>query len=200
MSEAKHKFDKIIKRCNVLIKLYDEQKQENSTNNDLARAAIVLSVAAFDGYITDVFVEYFKTFLENTSEISDKTEKKLVDIGITVKIILNSLQTDSVYEQLYAVVRQHYEKVVTQRMEVINNLFTLYGLNNITENSEKKSGVDMLIKSIEDIVQRRHVIVHKGDYNSSGKINSISEDDIDAIKKITILVHNMDEIIENRFK
>jgi hypothetical protein len=62
-SKAYEKFERTISRSNTLIRAYYRLvriKRENRrlrAPKDLLRASIVLSVAALDAYITDVFAE-----------------------------------------------------------------------------------------------------------------------------------------------
>ena len=70
---------------------------------------------------------------------------------------------------------------------------------------EKKSpkfvlleNVDRLLKSVDKIIERRHSIVHDGDYNDKNRIKTVSSTDLKRIQDLKILVDNMDYIIENR--
>lgn len=200
MSQAKEKFNKTIARCRTLISLYSTMKSDGKNGNqDLLRASIVLSVAALDAYVTDLFAEFFIEFLKE-NKISGSLEKKLVDYGVTVAFAIELLKdSDTAYEKIRSLMTNYYARYTTQRMETINQLFELYGLKNITQNAQSKAGIDNLVDEVVAIVQRRHAIVHDGDYNNS-KINPVMDADINKITSIELLVNNIEDIVSNKFR
>lgn len=53
---------------------------------------------------------------------------------------------------------------------------------------------------MEKIIQRRHYIVHDGDYNEFKRIKTVSASDLKRIDDLVILVSNMEDIARNKFK
>ena len=64
----------------------------------------------------------------------------------------------------------------------------LWSLLDSISQAAKKSGknVDRLLGSVNKIIERRHNIVHDGDYNIHGKINPVRETDINRISDLKI--------------
>jgi len=205
-SKAYAKFIKSIKRCEELAKTYTilvearKQNQQIPAPKDIVRASAVLSVAALDAYITDVFTEYLVPYLKKY-KTDDSLINLLSDAGLDTKEALNLLSMDRPYRRIRTLVSKHYSSYTTQRFDVIDELFLPYRLDKITENAEKMSGRKSLKNSVQKLISRRHEIVHAGDYNAHGKIKNISEKQIKTrIKDLEILVKNIDIIIANRMK
>jgi hypothetical protein len=206
MTNAKVKFDKTIDRCKELIRTHTELKKAHENgldafpSQDILRAAIVLAVAAFDAYATDCFAEKFVVYIKR-NKIDDSLEKLLLDSGFTVKFSLELLDTDRPYRKIRTLIDRHYAKYTTQKLNVVDGLFLQYRIKSITKNAAKKSGknVDRILGSVNKIIDRRHSIVHDGDYDEFSRIKSVTSADIRRIGDLKILVDNMDLIVENRF-
>ena len=205
MTKAKQKFDKTIARCEELIELYNtiEKKQLSNVKprHDILRAAIVLAVAAFDAYATDCFSEQFVEYIKK-HKVDESLQKLLIDAGFDVKFSLELINSDRPYRKIRTLIDRHYAKYTTQKLEVINQLFLQYRIKDITNNAAKKTGKnpDRIISSVKKLVERRHSIVHDGDYNEYCKIKPVSASDINRIHDLKLLVDNMDEIILNKMK
>lgn len=200
MGEAKRKFEKTIKRCYQLNLL--NQKIETK-NNDLSRASIVLSVAALDAYVTDCFSEHFLKYIKK-KDISREVIDLLDKYGVTVKCLLDIIKDgNDIEHNVFELIREkmylYFEKYTTQKMDVIDSLFSLYGLKDITLCAQNRSNEIKLLEEVNKIIIRRHGIVHNGDYDKNFNIKTISNNVINDINKIEIFVDNMDYIIENRF-
>ena len=201
MSKAKIKFDKTINRCNEMVDLYNELKSKGETpSQDILRGAIVLSVAAFDAYATDCFSEHFVDYIKNNS-IDNSIVELLSDAGFDIKFALELLNSDRPYRRIRTLIDRYYSKYTTQKMNVVDNLFKLYHLKGITKRAAEKAGKkpDVFIKSIEKLIERRHSIVHDGDYNDHKRIKPVKETDVRRIKYLKLLVDNMESIIESKF-
>lgn len=201
MSNAKVKFDKTIARCNEMVALYNKLKSDcDIVSQDILRGAIVLSVAAFDAYATDCFSEHFVEYIKK-NRVDDSLIELLTLAGFDVKFALDLLNADRPYRKIRTLIDRYYSKYTTQKMNVIDDLFRLYHLNCITKCAAKKSGKnpEVLIKSVEKLIGRRHSIVHDGDYNEHSRITAVSESDIKKIRSLEILVSNMEDIINNKF-
>lgn len=203
-SKALDKFEKTIKRSTALISTYrtllQQRKNDRSIRapKDLIRAAVVLSVAALDAYVTDVFAEKLVPYLKKY-----KPDSLLVDIlreaGLDTLEALTLIKMDRPYRRIRTMVSAYYKTYTTQKFEVIDKLFLSFRLKDITDNAQSKSRRKSLKKSVSKLITRRHKIAHGGDYNSHGNLNSISlketEKRIDALK---LFVQCVDEIVSNR--
>ena len=201
MSEAKHKFDRTIKRCINLIRCYQTTNENEKIiiNKDLLRSAIVLAVAAIDSYVTDIFSEYFIIYIKNY-EITEDLAEFIGKIGYTYKKSIESLKLENPYCIIKTLLDQHLEKYTTQKFEIINNLFSYYGLSNIVENSAAMSKDETVLKTVSQMINRRHKIVHDGDYKN-GIINDVDEDKtVLMIQKSQELINCMEKIISNKFE
>lgn len=210
MTNAKKKFDKTITRCEELIETYKEIKQQHEQENcniviqpsqDILRASIVLAVAAFDAYATDCFSEKFIVYIKKHN-IDDSMEKLLAESGFSIKFSLELLNSDRPYRKIRTLIDRHYSKYTTQKLDVIDELFLQYRIKKITSNAAKKSGKNekRLLGSVNKIIERRHSIVHDGDYNEHSRIKPVYESDVARIEDLKLLVEKLDEIIENKFK
>lgn len=203
MSNAKIKFDKTYNRCNEMIQLYNELKanaeENDNISQDILRGSIVLAVAAFDAYATDCFSEYFVTYIKKYG-IDDSLEELLGKAGFTVKFALELINSERPYRKIRTLIDKYYYKYTTQKLVVIDELFKQYHIMGLTKNAARRSGknVDRLLKSVDKIIERRHSIVHDGDYNDKNRIKTVSSTDLKRIQDLKILVDNMDYIIENR--
>lgn len=203
MSIAKEKFDRTYNRCKEMIELYKNLKEncnaDFNISQDMLRGAIVLSVAAFDAYATDCFSEHFVFYIKKYG-IDESLEKLLINAGFTVKFALELIDSERPYRKIRTLVDKYYYKYTTQRLNVIDDLFKQYHILGLTKNAAQRSGRnrDSLLKSVEKIIERRHSIVHDGDYNDHNKIRQVTNADIKKIEDLKILVDNMEFIINNR--
>lgn len=116
-----------------------------------------------------------------------------------IYFFLELIKADRPYRKIRTLIDRYYAKYTTQRLCVIDKLFLQYRIKNITKRAADKSGKKTLLSSVEKIIERRHSIVHDGDYNDFKKIKQVKDGDIKRIKDLKVLVDNMDEIIESKF-
>ncbi len=207
MMTAKQKFDKTISRCREQINLYNDLKEikENNTDldinvsQDILRSAIVLAVAAFDAYATDCFSERFIPYIKKRGADTSLIEL-LGKAGFDISFSLELIDSERPYRKIRTLIEKYYSAYTTQRLNVIDELFLQFHIKKITENAAQRSGRKTLLGSVEKIIQRRHCIVHDGDYNEYNRIKNVTVTDLKRIDDLAILVSNMDEIIENKFK
>jgi len=203
-TNAYTKFIKTIRRCESLVASYQELHRQSQTDQnipapkDIVRGAVVLSVAALDAYVTDVFSEKLVPYLRRYTP-----DQSLIDLlskaGLDTKEALKLLSMDRPYRRIRTLINTHYQRYTTQKFDVIDEIFLPYRLSNITTNAERMSGRTRLKNSVGKLVERRHEIAHNGDYNSHGRIKDINEDQISRrINNLELLVTNMDTIICNR--
>ena len=147
--------------------------EERERHDDLFRAGIVLCTAAMDAYFTDRFCEALIPYID-LKGLNPSLEKTLKDSGFDTKTAVRMFNNKRPKRVLSNMVRKHRSKLPTQNFEVINKLYKGLGYDKtITHLAQEKSGRKRLLKSIEKLVDRRHKIVHAGDYNQNGKLNDI---------------------------
>lgn len=206
MTHAKEKFDRTISRCKEQIKLYDDLKKlkednpelEINISQDILRGAIVLAVAAFDAYATDCFSEKFIPYIKKR-RVDESLVELLEKAGFNIEFSLELIESDRPYRKIRTLIEKYYSTYTTQRLNVIDELFLQFHIKKITENAAQKSHKKRLLSSIEKIIERRHCIVHDGDYNDFNRIKNVGENDLKRIGDLVILVNNMEEIVENKF-
>lgn len=207
MTNAKKKFDQTIVRCEKLVHDFSEIKQayENEQvtfepSQDLLRAAIVLSVAAFDAYATDCFAEKFVDHVKRFGT-NDEIEIMLTKAGFDIKFSLELLSAKRPYRRIRTLIDHYYSNYVTEKLDVIDKLYEMYGIRQFTYNAANRSGKDpqRLLGSVQKLVNRRHSIAHDSDYNEHGKLKRVNATDTNRMNDLKLLVDNMDAIIENKF-
>lgn len=205
MSLAKQKFDKTFNRCNEMVNTYNVMKEnaneECVISQDILRGAIVLAVAAFDAYATDCFSEYFVHYVKKYG-VDSSLEELLKQAGFTVKFALELIDSDRPYRKIRTLIDKYYYKYTTQKLNVIDELYKQYHIQGLTKNAARRSGKNerILLQSVNKIIERRHSIVHDGDYNEHNKIKSVSSNDLKRIIDLKVLVDNMEYIISNRMR
>lgn len=204
-TKAHDKFIKTIRRCEQLVESYKKLKEldeeagsEIPTPKDIVRGAVVLSVAALDTYVTDVFAEKLVPYLK-----SYNPDKSLIELlhnaGLDTKEALNLITMERPYRRIRTLVQGYYASYTTQKFDVINEIFLPYRLMNIVDNAIAMDGRTSLKTSVGKLIERRHQIAHAGDYNSHGGIIAIDEERIGKrIGHLEVLVTNMDAIVCNR--
>lgn len=207
MTNAKRKFDKTILRCKEQVQLYEHLKTvqdehpeiDINISQDILRGAIVLAVAAFDAYATDCFGEMFVPYIKKRGV--DEALMELLDkAGFNIKFAIELIGAERPYRKIRTLIEKYYATYTTQRLRVIDELFVQFHIKRITENAEQKSGRKILLKSVEKIIQRRHSIVHDGDYNEFNRIKEVTLSDLKRIDDLVILVSNMEDIVQNKFR
>lgn len=205
-TKALAKFKKTINRCGELVSIYELLHQQHISeqgppaSKDVIRAVVVLSVAALDAYATDAFTEKLVPYLKRY-----KPDQSLVDLlhkaGLDTKEALTLITMDRPFRRIRTLIANYYSTYTTQRFDVIDELFLPYRLKNMTLNAEAKSGRKLLKASVEKLIERRHEIVHDGDYNAHGHIKDIDPEQIKKrIGHLDILVSQMDQILSSRVK
>ena len=200
MLHAYEKFKLTISRCESLIDLYSDAKSKDAiAADDILRSAVMLATAAFDTYVTDSFEEKFKAYV-STGHADEKIFDLLDKAGLNSKEAIGLLKMERPYRHLSTIIKRYYSKFTTQKMEVIDNVFSQYGIKNITLSAAKKSGKPSIKDSTTKLIRRRHSIVHGGDYNDQGNLQQIDKDKVlKRIDHLQLLVENMEEIIDSKF-
>lgn len=167
--------------------------------SDMTRAAVVLAVAAMDAYFTGVFAERFVPYLKKKKTPPKALSDLLEKAGLDTTAALQLLGMDRPYRRVRTLLDSYLAQHVTQRIEVVNELFLAYGLKDFSKHVQSRAKNSKLLSSIRSIVERRHKIVHKGDLNSHGKIQGIKASEIrKRVMHIVKFVSAADEILQNQ--
>lgn len=195
-SNAYVKFHKTARRCDTLVTAYNTlHANGNEAPKDIVRGAVVLAVAALDAYVTDVFVEKLATYLKKHRP-GDQLIELLFSAGLDTREALHLLTNKRPYRRIRNLVRTYYATYTTQKFNVIDSVFKVYGLKNLTQNAAQKSGRAHVLTRVENLVERRHEIAHAGDYNQHNRIQDIDPNRIKLwLTALEDLVKGMDEIL-----
>jgi RiboL-PSP-HEPN len=190
-------FDKTIERSRNLIALYDRLNANHGADppDDLVRASITLAVAGMDAFFTSRFSDSLVVYLK-TNTPSDGLVDVLSKAGLDTKQALVLLGMSRPYRRIRTLVEQYLSNYTTQRFDVINQLFLVYNITHLCKNSIGLAKRKNLRKRVESLVQRRHRIVHEGDYNSHGKLRKIDPIKIrNSIDDLELFVKKAEELI-----
>jgi hypothetical protein len=103
------------------------------------------------------------------------------------------------FRKIRTIVQNSLSQHTTQRISIIDELFISFGLKNLCENAEKKTGRKKLIKRISRLVDTRNDIAHSAHLNSHNKPRKVNIEDIRGLfDDLKIFVNSCDEIIEKR--
>ncbi len=196
-TKAFEQFKKTIQRSEGLINFYIRNKNMKGISfpKDIVRGAVVLSVAAFDAYVSNVFTEKLIPYIKN-KPIKKEMLKFLESTGVTVKLALELLNTDNPYKQIQALVENYYMAHPTQKFQTVDKMFLRYGIEDIVKQAANITKGKNTVHSIEVLIERRHQIAHIGDYSTAGKLIDIDETKIKKrIKDLELFVKSLDEII-----
>lgn len=214
-SKAYLRFEHTIRRSLDLVSLYETMSKiqkgasKSPLNNvevgDLVRAAIVLSVAALDSYVTDVFSEKLNPHLRSLrragKKIPDKMVEELSDAGLDTRAALELLAMQRPHRRLRTLINTRFQKFTAQRFDTINDLFLAFDLKNILQNAQKLCKRKNLLNRVDGLIQRRHSIAHGGDLNQHGKLRSVNHTDVQKrVKELLELVAAMEEILGNKIR
>jgi hypothetical protein len=204
-SKSYLRFESVIKRSLSLLslqqaveKLFAGQKSPPDAS-DMTRAAVTLAVAGMDAYFTGVFAERLVPFLKKKKTPPKALCDLLQKAGLDTATTLELLGMDRPYRRIRRLMDCHLEKHVSQRVEVIDELFLSYGLKDFCNHVQRKAKRKNLLKSVRLLVDRRHEIAHKGDVNSYGRLQKITPTQIKArVLNLVTFVASADEILQGQ--
>ncbi len=169
-----NKFLRTQNRCSMLVKLYEQlHRKKLATNRDLVRSSVVLAVASMDAYFTDKFCDLVVPVLRRGGPVGDGLADLLKEAGLDVRQALEMLAMERPYRRVRTLVTRHLELRVTQRLDAIDELFICLGLKDFCVNVQARLHRKNLLKRVRMLVERRHKIVHYGDYNQHYRLRPI---------------------------
>lgn len=199
------RFEGVIKRSLNLLslqqpieKLFPHGSQPPDLS-DMTRAAVVLSVAAMDAYFTGVFAERLVPFLKTKKVTSPALAAVLHKAGLDASLTLELLAMERPYRRIRKLMDAYLAQHVTQRVEVIDELFLSYGLKDFCRHVQARARRKNLLASIRNLVERRHQIAHKGDVNSHGRLQAVVPSQIRTrVMHVVTFVSAADEILQHQ--
>jgi len=152
-----------------------ENQKQIPTTTDLLRSAIVLSVASMDAYFTDKFSDLLVPELKKKNKkIGKPLENLLKEAGLDdLQECLSLLAMKRPYRRIRAFVTTYLETKTTQRLKAIDKLYLCFGIKKFCASVEGRLGRKNLLTRVQKLVERRHQIVHDGDYTRHHKLRPI---------------------------
>ena len=183
---TKRSIDLLQMHSKLLIAIQNQTGNHTSSTiaDDIARSAIVLSVAAMDSYFTEVFAETLVPILKKRG-VSKGLAKFLEKVGFDTEQALIILTMKHPYRRIRAIVDNYFTRYTTQRFGRIDSLFLAYGFKNFSNHVQASLGRRNLVSRIEKLVEHRHDIVHDGDTKAGGRLQAVDIDDI--LKRVSDL-------------
>ena len=204
-SRSYTRFEGVIKRSLNLLSLQPAVDKLFAGGNpppdlsDMTRAAVVLAVAAMDAYFTAVFAERLVPYLKKKKAAPPALAAVLQKAGLDASLTLELLAMVRPYRRIRKLMDSYLAQHVTQRVEVIDELFLSYGLKDFCHHVQNRAKRKNLLASIRNLVERRHQIAHKGDVNSHGRLQKIMPSKIKTrVLHVVKFVASADEILQHQ--
>lgn len=197
--KAINRFEATMARCQALVHL----GTQGHGNEDCLRMAIVLAVSALEWYAKDRFLESLARHCRNTGgKFNEALEKQLEKAGIATDFWRRKAM-DKQPKPLKTVrnkMARHVRSFTVQTAKSVDELFSCYGIGNITMHAEKKAGLTTVKASIKRMIRRRHEIAHASDYLISGKLQAVDCEDVKLrLDRVERFVQAMEDILVAKF-
>lgn len=148
-----------------------------------------------DAYFTSRFSESLVSYIKENGPTKDLIEI-LHKAGLDTEQALEMIPMRRPYRRVRTLIDEHLSKHVTQRFDVIDELFKVYGILNLSDNAQGLASRKTLKRRVEKTVKRRHSIAHNGDYNKHYRLRDINADAIKKqIEEIELFVEKCEELI-----
>ena len=207
-SNALIKFERIYDRAYGMVDRHFEifktfienetDEEWDETHDDLFRTAIVLAVTAMDTYYTDRFCEGLIPYLKK-HKLNANLTTRLEEAGFDTKTALQMFQMQRPHRRLSNLVRKKLGTFVTQNLAKVNGLYKGFGYKNFTQSAQGLARRKTLVASVQALVNRRNKIVHKGDYNSHGRLNEVDySQTLRRMNDLRMLVMKCDQLLSKK--
>lgn len=206
---TKKRFDTAMARCQNLCSLYSTTR-----NEDLFRAAVVLGVAALDGYVVDRFMDVFVDYIKSTN-MSKREIQFLEEAGFKLKDALDIIREkkERPFRHVRTIVEHAYEHNSMQDFDKIGSFYGFLGLPRIVvdsarmaakaarvKNARGKTAGQRIIDDLRAMMDRRQDIAHSADYNGKNRLNKMVQKEVEKwLKYLGTFVDSMEKIMQNKF-
>ncbi len=192
-------FKKTISRAESLLTLFDAGTGLDEPD-DAIRAAVIISVAAFDRYFTTKFCDVLVPHLKSKAKPSKALVKILNEAGLDTEFALELAVARRPFRKIRTIVQNSLSRHTTHRTEVIDKLFLALSLKDLTKNAEKKANRANLRARIGKLVDIRNDIAHEAHIDTRGNPKHIHVADIRSrIQDLELFTNNCDQIIDSKF-
>lgn len=210
MSKAYQTYKQTFARSKDLLSLYKRLRNvrfvkepkhlSHDELSDLLRSAVVLGVSSMDMYFTDVFVENLVPYLKKNGS-TEPLVTFLTKAGLDAEAALDMVTMQRPYRRIRTIVEKYLDKYTTQHKDAINGLFNPYGIKNLCSKAQTKAKRSTLLRRVDKLIERRHLIAHKGDLNDHNRPKKISHDEISKLlDELDLFVKSADVSIADSLK
>ena len=194
---ARKKFEDVINRAEQLSDAWRTSASKDA--DDLARFAMVLSVAAMDDFFKNAYFEIWVPYVKRHG-FTNKMINVLESQHLSTKAALRLLHKAKPYAVLKNRVKRRYETASFQKRTAINDLFSTLGIEEFCEKAQQCTHRKTLLNSVRLLAKRRHEIVHKGDLTATGILKKVEERDVKRIKDVHLFVSTANQVLDTALK
>ena len=208
MANAIGHFEGIFARANSqlegsihILNAFNKTKEENgeakftyntlTAASDMGRFSIVLTVASMDDYFTRKYAEIMVKAIKKKG-VSPSFTNMLEEAGLDLAGALELLSMERPYRKIRTLAQNYYQNYTTQSTSKIDKLFETVGISGLSKHAEKRSKRKTLTTSVNELVKRRHKIVHSGDLTRTGLIQKMDARTVKRIKDVKLFVECSD--------
>lgn len=175
-SPAYHIFQHSITRSKNLLQIHEDahgkQAKPEKYLSDIHRAAVVLAISALDAFVCQFVTGRITILLsDNTKEIPGALLNKIKEATEKSKptLILDAVKQNNIRQIIEKMLHEEFEKKTFQGTESIASCLKIVGYEDIfnTIASKAKMHEGDLKKHLNEYTNRRHTIVHRGDFDAS---------------------------------
>lgn len=158
------------------------------------------AVAAMDAFFTRRFAELLVPFLKKNGANARLTTL-LQAAGLDTHVALELAVMDRPYRRIRSLVQQHLSTYTTQRFHAIDELFLGLGVKDLSKHAQGLIKRKRLLRSVELLVERRHLIVHEGDIAQNGGLNVVDAAELSRrLADVRTYVIHADSLINKAVK
>jgi hypothetical protein len=203
-------FTKCISRAENLLYFEDcsndnscQKKISKNHIDDCYRAAIVLSISALDTFIRTIVSIKINKVIVIEKKVSHELRRYIFSI-LSQEELFEAVRKNDFPNVLDRAINLNFSNQSFQSTKKIISFLQLVGYKNIFDNVAKKINIHKgnLIEDLDKYTDRRHIIVHCGDYDleqtDSKEREITSEYTKKCIKTIKDIVKAINEITEDK--
>ena len=188
-------FNLSLERAKNLLKIHkaanDNGTLKTNQLQDAFRASIVLSISALDAFIRTFIIEKIRDLIADSNEKLPGSLTDKIKEYIKSEALIESARKNDLLDRVEKIFQSEFNNKSFQGKNNIIENMKLIGFENIFKDIAHKANIneDILIKKLDKYTQRRHMIVHKGDYDLAvvpPKENMISKKEANQCKNLVL--------------
>lgn len=164
-------FNLSLERANNLLKIHkaanDNRSLESKQLEDAFRASIVLSISALDAFIRTFIIEKIRDLIGKSNEKLPGSLTDKIKIFIKPESLIEAARKNDLSDRVEKRFQADFENKSFQGTKNINENMKLIGFKDIFKDISTRANKNerTLKDKLDKYTLRRHMIVHKGDYD-----------------------------------